>query len=83
MESGTVSAVLDGNVLGTLKQIAAEEDRSISWVVGAAVKQYIAQRGTKGQVFREGAARLRQVDLVTAIADQVKRGPVKSPARHK
>jgi predicted transcriptional regulator len=79
---GTVSAHLDGNVLAMLKKIAAEEDRSVSWLVGYAVKQLIADRVEKQQPFRDGAAKHRQVDLETAIADAVKRGPVKA-SKHK
>jgi predicted transcriptional regulator len=80
--SGTVSAHLDGNVLAMLKKIAADEDRSVSWLVGFAVKQLIADRVEKQQPFRDGAAKHRQVDLETAIADAVKRGPSR-PAKHK
>ena len=86
-QSGTVSAHLDGNVLSMLKKIAAEEDRSVSWLVGYAVKQLIAHRDSNA-VKRDAApdyAKLtgRQVDITEAIADAVKRGPVKNPSKHK
>jgi predicted transcriptional regulator len=77
--NGTVSAHLDGNVLEMVKKIAAEEDRSISWVVGFAVKQLIHER-VKKQDAAAGAQ--RQVQLEDAIVAAVKRGPSKS-AKHK
>ena len=79
MEAGTVSAHVDGNVMAILKQIAADEDRSVSWLVGYAVKQLIADR-VKNQDAAVGAS--RQVHLEEAIVAAVKRGPVKS-AKHK
>jgi predicted transcriptional regulator len=42
-----VSTNLDDNILDILKKIAAEEDRSISWLVGFAVKQFIHERVKK------------------------------------
>jgi predicted transcriptional regulator len=79
---GQVSAYLDANVLSMLEKIAIEEDRSVSWLVGFAVKQLIADRVEKQQPFRDGAAKHRQVDLEDAIVAAVKRGPLKS-AKHK
>lgn len=76
-QSGTVCAHVDGNVLAMLKKIAAEEDRSVSWLVGYAVKQLIAKRVESAA---PGAG--RQVDLETAIAAAVERGPVKQ-AQHR
>ena len=78
-QSGTVSAYLDGNVLEMLKKIAAEEERSISWMVGFAVKQLIHDR-VKRQDAAAGAQ--RQVHLEDAIVAAVKRGPSK-PSKHK
>jgi predicted transcriptional regulator len=77
--NGTVSAHLDGNVLEMVKKIAAEEDRSISWVVGFAVKQLIHERVKKQDA---AAGTQRQVQLEDAIVAAVKRGPSK-PAKHK
>jgi len=68
-----VSAYLDPNVLSMLKKIAAEEDRSISWLVGYAVKQLIVER-VKAQDAKTGAG--RQVQLEDAIVAAVKAGPV-------
>jgi hypothetical protein len=83
MEASTVSAYLDGNTLAMLKKIAEDEDRSVSWLVGFAVKQLIAARAEKAEPFRDGAAKhFRQVHLEDAIAAAVKRGPLKS-AKHK
>jgi predicted transcriptional regulator len=76
-QSGTVSAHLDGNVLSMLKKIAADEDRSVSWLVGYAVKQLIADRVEKQQPFRDGAAKHRQVDLETW--DTTTDPPVQTP----
>lgn len=77
-QSGTVSAHLDGNVLEMLKNIAAEEDRSISWLVGFAVKQLIHER-VKKQDAALGAQ--RQVHLEDAIVSAVKAGPVTTTER--
>jgi predicted transcriptional regulator len=79
---GQVSAYLDANVLSMLEKIAADEDRSVSWLVGFAVKQLIADRVEKQQPFRDGAAKHRQVDLEDAIVAAVKRGPIKA-SKHK
>ena len=76
---GQVSAYLDANLLSMLKKIAAEEDRSVSWLVGYAVKQLIADR-VKSQDAKAGAG--RQVQLEDAIVAAVKRGPVKT-SKHK
>jgi len=78
-QTGTVSAHLDASTLAMLKKICADEDRSVSWMVGYAVKQLIADR-VKRQDARVGAS--RQVDIADAIAAAVKRGPVKT-AKHK
>jgi predicted transcriptional regulator len=77
---GQVSAYLDANVLSMLEKIAADEDRSVSWLVGFAVKQLISQRVARSGITAPGAG--RQVDLEDAIVAAVKRGPVKA-SKHK
>jgi predicted transcriptional regulator len=72
-----VSAYLDANVLAMLKKMAAEEDRSISWLVGYAVKQLIVER-VKAQDAKAGAQ--RQVQLEDVIAAK---SPAGKPAKHK
>lgn len=72
---GQVSAYLDEWTLKQIKAYADAEDRSVSWVVGFAVKQFFVSRQGKPDLSR-------QVHLEDAIAAVVKRGPVK-PAKHK
>jgi predicted transcriptional regulator len=72
--AGQVSAYLDEWTLAQLKTYAEAEDRSISWVVGFAVKQFFVAR-------QAGKPATRQIDLEEAIA-ATKRTPVKS-AKHK
>jgi hypothetical protein len=75
--SNVVSAHLDANVALILRKIATEEDRSVSWLVGLAVKQFIASRQPNA-----GFPKMAQVDLEDAIAASKKSTPSKS-AKHK
>jgi predicted transcriptional regulator len=83
---GQISAYLDAWSLAKVKEMAEKEDRSVSWVVGFAVKQFFS--GPEAvHVARESQAIAdarhgRQVHLEDAIAAAVKRGPVKA-AKHK
>jgi predicted transcriptional regulator len=43
-QSGTVSAHLDAWTMEQVKKMAADEDRSVSWVIGFALKQFFAER---------------------------------------
>lgn len=90
MEAGTVSAHVDAEVMAKLKQIAVEEDRSVSWLVGQAVKLLIEDRqkpphlrGPKIQAYAStnGVPPGRQVHLEDAIAQAVKRGPARVAKR--
>jgi predicted transcriptional regulator len=75
-----------------LKEFAVAEDRTVSWVVGFALKQFfVARQANAADVSAAlkrdpspdyGKLSGRQVDIETAIAAVVKRGPVK-PAKHK
>ena len=71
---GQVSAYLDEWTLAQIRAYAESEDRSVSWVVGFAVKQFFVALQAKPGVSR-------QVDLEDAIRAS-KRGTSKS-ARHK
>jgi len=70
-----VSAYLDASVFKLLEKVAKEEDRSVSWLVGLAVKQLIASRKSAPTI--PGA--MRQVDIEEAIAGASK----KKTAKHK
>jgi predicted transcriptional regulator len=72
---GQVSAYLDEWTLAQVQAYAKDEDRSVSWVVSFALKQFFVAR-------QAGKPATRQVDLEDAIAAAVKRGPLKS-AKHK
>jgi predicted transcriptional regulator len=74
---GQVSVYLDEWTLKQAQAYAKSEDRSVSWVVGFALKQFFVARQAQAQVKPD-----RQLDITDAIAAAVKRGPVK-PARHK
>lgn len=76
-----ISTYIDDSVAAKLEEIAKAEERSVSWLVGFAVKQMIAARQPNGG-FPKVASDSRQVDLEDAIAAAVKKGPVKS-AKHK
>jgi hypothetical protein len=43
-QSGTVSAHLDAWTMEQLKKMATDEDRSVSWVIGFALKQFFVER---------------------------------------
>jgi predicted transcriptional regulator len=76
-QSGTVSAHLDEWTLAQVQAYAKAEDRSVSWVVGFALKQFFVSRG--GHVtLLEPSARSRQVHLEDAIAAAVKAGPLEA-----
>ena len=92
---GQVSAYLDEWTLKQIKAYADAEDRSVSWVVGFAVKQFFVALQGKPDLSRAAGAALkrdptpdyaklagRQVHLEDAIAAVVKRGPSKV-AKHK
>jgi hypothetical protein len=89
---GQVSAYLDEWTLKQIQAYAKSEDRSVSWVVGFAVKQFFVARqanplDASAAVKRDPRpdyAKLtgRQVDLEDAIVAAVKRGPSKV-AKHK
>ncbi len=84
MKARTVSAHLDGELLERLKAQAVEQDRSVSWLISAAVEMYLGARREAVQPFRDGAARhFPASDLGASIAAAVKRGPSRSSARHK
>jgi predicted transcriptional regulator len=69
-QSGTVSAHLDAWTMEQLKKMATDEDRSVSWVIGFALKQFfVARQGKPGVA--------RQIHIEDAIAAVVKRGPLK------
>jgi hypothetical protein len=70
---GQVSAYLDEWTLAQIQAYAKSEDRSVSWVVGFAVKQFFVALQDKPVS--------RQVDLEDAIRAS-KRGTSK-PAKHK
>jgi hypothetical protein len=74
---GQVSAYFDEWTLAQIKAYSEVHDRSVSWVVGFAVKQFFVAHQSKPAVSR-------QVHIEDAIAAAVKRGPVKSnSAKHK
>lgn len=77
-----VSAYLDEWTMSQVQAYATKNDRSISWVVGFAMKQFFVAAGDAREPFRDGAAKHGQMDIETAIAAAVKCGPVKA-AKHK
>jgi predicted transcriptional regulator len=77
-KSVPVSAYLEPQLFDTFKRLADEQERSVSWLVGFAIKQYIASRAAP-HVER---VLPRQVHLEDAIVAAVKRGPLKV-AKHK
>jgi hypothetical protein len=72
---GQVTAYLDDWTLAQIKSYAKSQDRSVSWVLGFAAKQFFV--GRQGKPGVSG-----QVDIEDAIVAAVKRGPVK-PSKHK
>jgi predicted transcriptional regulator len=66
---GQVSAYLDEWTLAQVQAYAKAEDRSVSWVVSFALKQFFVAR-------QAGKPATRQFDLEEAIAAAVERGPV-------
>lgn len=73
---GQVSGYLDDWTLAQLRAYAKSEDRSVSWVVGYALKQFFVANKASPSV--SGV----QVDIEDAIASTVKRVP-RSSAKHK
>jgi predicted transcriptional regulator len=73
---GQVSAYLDEWTLKQIQAYAKSQDRSVSWVVGFAVKQFFVAHQDKRSA-------VGQVHLEDAIAAAVKRGPVPKVAKHK
>jgi hypothetical protein len=69
---GQVSAYLDEWTLAQVQAYVKAEDRSVSWVVSFALKQFFVARGKPAS---------RQLDITDAIAAAVKRGP--KVAKHK
>lgn len=75
-----VTAYLLESLHAKLKQLADSEHRSVSNMIVIAVDQFVRGR-LPPAAFPPGHTR-RQVDITEAIAEAVKRGPVKSP-KHK
>jgi hypothetical protein len=73
---GQVSTYLDPWTLAQVQAYAKAEDRSVSWTVSFALKQFFVAR-------QAGKPATRQVDLEEAIAAAVKRGPVTKPRKPK
>jgi hypothetical protein len=80
-----VSAYLEPQLFEVFKGIADKEDRSVSWLVGFAIKQFVNGRSFNARLKGEPSLLPKspgQVDLEDAIVAAVKRGPVKT-AKHK
>jgi predicted transcriptional regulator len=76
MKARTVSAHLDGDLADRLQAVADQQDRSMSWLINAAVERYLGAFAESSQPFRDGAAKHYGEAAV-------KRGPVKSRAKPK
>jgi hypothetical protein len=93
---GQVSAYLDDWTLGQVHAYAKANDRSISWVVGFAVKQFFVAQQPMAIDEKLDLIHGKQIDFVGstgdskhvsslagAVAAPVKRGPVKKASKHK
>jgi hypothetical protein len=77
---GQVSAYLDDWTLGQVQAYAKSEDRSVSWVIGFAVKQFMTTRAQAEEMNEwnrrsTAAAEKPSVQKLLKLANRVHRGP--------
>ena len=91
MKSTMLSTYVDETLLGKLERVAKADDRTMSWLIAQACREFVAKPenvqkwDSKNNILPITASSkpdARQVDLEDAIAAAVKKGPVKA-AKHK
>lgn len=83
MKSVQVNVYLDEVTMRDVREIAKAQDRSVSWLIGFAVKSYVVAQGGHVTLLEPVKKAPKQLDISDAIAASVKRGPAKKAARHK